>query len=246
VPTPSTFEIVFLLTGSVEAAALAYALRVHNPRLDIRHVASLGEIEALDRADLVRARLIGFSTDIIVPPCILDALGFDAYNFHPGPPQYPGWGQAHFAVYDQATVFGVTAHRMAERVDTGPIVGVETFAIPSGTGASTLERLTYVALVRLFWKLAAALTQAEPLAALPISWGARKCTRRQFNDLQKVTPNISKDELDRRVLAFGDDNSAAPLTVSLHGYRFCYLGPEMQTRAEAPAHDLVAANARQA
>ena len=62
---------------------------------------------------LARARLIAFATPVIVPGRILASLGYGAYNFHPGPPQYPGWAPAHFALYEQANEFGATVHAMA-------------------------------------------------------------------------------------------------------------------------------------
>jgi hypothetical protein len=56
------------------------------------------------------ARLIAFTTDVIVPPDILDHLGYGAYNFHPGPPHFPGWAPALFAIHRRATEFGLATH----------------------------------------------------------------------------------------------------------------------------------------
>ena len=107
------------------------------------------------------------------------ALGFGAYNFHPGPPHYPGWVPAHFAIYNKASYFGATAHVMIERVDAGPIVGVKMFDIPPNTSVLRLQELAFVELARLFWHLAPALaTQSEPLAELPVRWSGTKSTRR--------------------------------------------------------------------
>src|ERR1019366_10556619 len=144
------FDSIVLLTGPVEEAALTQVLRRHNPRLGIRPVKSLDELEAIDQSVLARARLIAFVTPVVVPARILGALGFGAYNFHPGPPQYPGWVPAHFAIYDRASHFGVTAHAMIERVDAGPIVGVKMFDIPPNTSVLRLQELAFVELVRLF------------------------------------------------------------------------------------------------
>src|ERR1700742_508355 len=116
------FDTIILLTGPVEQAVLAAALLGHNPRLTVHWVAASDALARVDPATLARSRLVGFATPVIVPPHVLDALGFGAYNFHPGPPQYPGWAPAHFALYERATEFGATAHMMAARVDSGPIV----------------------------------------------------------------------------------------------------------------------------
>ena len=100
-------------------------LRKHNPRPGVRPVKSLEDWRQSTEACWRSARLIAFVTPVIVPAQILAALGFGAYNFHPGPPHYPGWVPSHFAIYDKAENFGATAHAMIERVDAGPIVGVQ-------------------------------------------------------------------------------------------------------------------------
>ncbi len=226
------FDTIFLLTGPIEAAALAGVLGIRDPRIDVRHVASLQELDALAPDELARARLIAFSTDVIVPPRILDALGYGAYNFHPGPPNYPGWGPAHFAVYDQVATFGVTAHVMLERVDAGPIVGVEMFCVPPNTTAQRLEQMAFVALARIFWNLAGSLTRAEALATLPVTWRGRKTTRRLYEELRAVPPTVAKDDLDRRVATFGNRDDDDGLTVTLHGHTFRYVPPPADPQIE--------------
>lgn len=226
------FDTVILLTGPIEAAALAGVLGIRDPRLDVRHVATLEELDAFGPADLARARLVAFSTDVIVPLRILDALGYGAYNFHPGPPNYPGWGSALFATYDRAVAFGVTAHVMVEKVDAGPIIGVELFCIPPHTTALRLEQMAFVSLARMFWNLAQALTQSEAPAVLPVGWSSRKTTRRLYQELLAVSPTVAKDDLDRRVVAFGRSDGSHGLTVTLHGHTFRYVAPEADPQAE--------------
>src|ERR1700760_1090680 len=133
------FDTIVLLTGPAEQVALASALRGHNPQLTIYPVTSPEHLAALGTDILQHARLIAFSSPVIVPSLVLAALGYGAYNFHPGSPEYPGWAPAHFALYEGATEFGCTIHRMVERVDAGPIVEVETFDIPEDISVAGLE-----------------------------------------------------------------------------------------------------------
>lgn len=239
-------DTIVLLTGPIEAAALAGVLRIRNPRIDVRHAATLAELESLTGDELARARLIAFSTDIIVPPRILDALGFGAYNFHLGPPDYPGWCPAPFAVYDGAATFGVTAHSMLASVDSGPIVGVELFAVPPGTTVAWLEQMAFVVLARLFWTLAEPLTQSAALAELPLSWSGAKSTRQLYQNLRDVPATVSKNELDRRVAVFAGGETGADLYITLHGHRFAYVAPENETTADVPALPAIERVARRA
>jgi methionyl-tRNA formyltransferase len=229
------FDTVILLTGPGEQATLAALLKSHNPRLTVHAVQTLADLQAFERHLLRRARLIAFLTPVIVPQRILDRLGFGAYNFHPGPPNYPGFVPSHFATYDRATGFGATAHVMIAQVDAGPIVGVELFAIPPGTGVLALERLTFTELARLFWKLAKTLaTQEQPLEQLPIRWCGKKSTRRRYEAMCGIPLDIGKEELERRMHVFGDGHFGIYPTVTLHGFQFRLIAADADHKVESP------------
>jgi methionyl-tRNA formyltransferase len=230
-----TFDTVILLTGAAEQTALAAALRGHNPSLSIRAAATLAELEAL-APNFHHARLIGFVTSVVVPGHILKTLGFGAYNFHPGPPHYPGRFPAHFAIYDQAAKFGATAHVMTERVDAGPIVGVDYFSMPPRPTVERLEVLAFTRLARLFWHRAQALAcDPAPLPRLPIPWSGRKSTLRSLAALCDIPMDIAKEELQRRIAAFGDGHYGLSPSVTLHGHVFRIVKAEAEHEVEAPS-----------
>lgn len=200
------FDTIVLLTGTAVRPVFMSVLAAHNPCLTIVAVETLAELRALAPDTLARARLIAYVTGIVVPAAVLERLGYGAYNFHPGPPNYPGWAPAHFALYQRATEFGATAHVMFARVDEGPIVGVEMFSIPPGTAVAGLEGMAYARLSYLFWSLAKSLaTSSEALPRMPVRWSGRKTTRRDYAALCDIPLDIARDELDRRIELFGDD-----------------------------------------
>jgi methionyl-tRNA formyltransferase len=122
-----------------------------------------------------------------VPARVIDGLGFGAYNFHPGPPRYPGWAPAHFALYERASEFGITVHVMVDKVDAGPIVSVIRFAIPPHIDAAGLEGLAYAHLAQMFWNLAAPLAcDSRPLPVTDIKWNTKKI----------FAPRLSRDLRD--------------------------------------------------
>ena len=213
---------IILLTGTAgQQLALIRLLGEHNPALSFRCVLTLEELTAIEPHVLRSARLIAFTSGVIVPRPMLGALGHGAYNFHPGPPDYPGWAPAHFALYDGARRFGATAHVMAKRVDSGPIIGVESFRIPDNVGVRELEQIAFVRLAYLFWRLARSIAcESAPLPTLPIAWSGTKSTRRMYEKLCDIPSNIEPAELARRIRAFNDDFRAIPLTITLHGVRF--------------------------
>lgn len=222
------------MTGAAEQPALTSVLHEHNPRLTVHPAASLAELEAL-APHYQRARLVSFVSSVVVPGRVLDALGFGAYNFHPGPPDYPGRVPSHFALYDGATTFGATAHAMVERVDAGPIIDVELFPVPLQATVERLEELAFVNAAKLFWRQAEALaTQAEPLPALTTGWHGRKSTRRLHAAMCDIPVSIGKDELDRRIAAFGAGHHGLSPTVTLHGHRFRYVRADDDASVSAP------------
>jgi methionyl-tRNA formyltransferase len=215
------FDTIVLLTGPTEQVPLASVLRGHNPQLTIHPVTSSENLAALDATILRRARLIAFSSPVIVQPSVLLTLGYGAYNFHPGPPEYPGWAPAHFALYDGAAEFGATVHAMAERVDSGPIVDVARFVVPANIGVLGLEGLAYAHLAQMYWKLAEQLaTGTVPLPEQPLSWGVKKNSRRAYQTICEIPLDISKEDLERRLKVFGGNHFGMSPTIHLHGVEF--------------------------
>ena len=220
------FDTIVLLAGQAEQAAMPPVLCAHNPRLTVVSVATSVDLAGLDPALLERARLIAFVTPEIVSGFVLAKLGYSAINFHPGPPDYPGWAPSHFALYERATEFGATVHVMVERVDAGPIIDVARFPIPSGIPVLGLEGLAYAHLAHLFWRMAKSLaTDPNPPPALPVKWGNRKYSRRAYRAICDIPFDIPKDELDRRLKVFGGNHFGMCPTIHLHGIEFRAVPP---------------------
>jgi methionyl-tRNA formyltransferase len=227
--------IILLIGTASQQLALTKLLAEHNPALSFRCVLTLDELAAIEPEVLHEARLVAFTSGVIVPSHILQALGFGAYNFHPGPPDYPGWAPAHFALYDGARIFGATAHVMTARVDSGPIIGTESFIIPDNISVRELEQFAFVRLAHLFWTLSRGIAcNTGALRTVPVSWSGTKSTRRMYEKLCEIPADIDPTELARRNRAFNDDFRGIPLTLTLHGARFRLPYLEVP-QAEAPA-----------
>jgi hypothetical protein len=218
-------KFLVFLTGPIEHENLGPVLQSFDPELTLLPVSSREDLLALPMEQLAGARLVAFATPVVVPGRVLRALGFGGYNFHPGPPAYPGWHPPSFAIHDQAEVFGATFHRMAEKVDSGPIVAFELFEIPPGATAGELSFESYRRLVALFQRWAGVLaTWDQPLPELPVPWGSRCSTRRDFARLCEIPADIGPEELALRLRAFGAGDGESVPTVTLHGHRFCFCG----------------------
>lgn len=212
-------EIV-LLTGDREAPHLATHLRGFAPSVPVRHVATRAALDEAFAVPVAGRRLIAFTTNVIVPGRYLAACEHGGYNFHPGPPSYPGVYPESFAVWEKAARFGATAHRMLRQVDAGPIVATEWFDVPPDCGRMHLATLAFEALVRIFGELAHALMNSDAL--LPESgeaWTGATRLRSEFDAFCRIEPGIGAEEYKRRYRAFGE-GPFQDLHMVIHGHRF--------------------------
>jgi len=194
---------IVLLTGDVEAAPLTDVLHSHVPDLDIQHAETLAELRCFSQSG-GHLRLISFVTGIIVPGDVLECFQGDAYNFHPGPPEYPGSGASNFAVYEEAKQFGSTAHIMTKSVDAGPIIQSVRFDIDPSLRFTDLELCAYRAAFDLFIDLSEVLAvSAEPLKPSGEQWSGIKRRKQDVIDMQTVTPQMDEAEITKRFRAFG-------------------------------------------
>jgi methionyl-tRNA formyltransferase len=164
--------------------------------------------------------IISYLSRWIVPPALLSRARRAAVNFHPASPDYPGIGCTNFALYENAAEYGATCHHMAAHVDTGEIIAVRRFPVLPGDDVNSLLKRTYENQMALFLEIAPLMAQGKPMPASTEKWGRRPFTRREFNELFKITPGMERQEIARRIRAvsFG---SFQPY-IELEGYRFEY------------------------
>lgn len=164
--------------------------------------------------------IISYLSRWVVPAPLLQRAKVAAINFHPASPEYPGIGCNNFALYENASEYGVTCHHMAPQVDTGRIIAVRRFPIyPSDDVAALLKR-TYSHQIALFHEIAQRIVEGDELPASTETWTRPPFTRKQFDDLFKITPGMPKEEIARRVRAV----SYGPYQpyLEIEGYRFEY------------------------
>ncbi|MGB0670410.1 MAG: formyltransferase family protein [Rhodospirillales bacterium] len=189
-----------LLTGKVEGPHLTSLLLARNPALNVTHLVSRDDLLfwSTFNPDGGFRRLVAFCTNIIVPAAVLAALPGPSYNFHPGPPEYPGVHSVQFALAEGADKFGVTLHEMAPKVDEGTIIDVRRFDIQSDADGEELEIDTFLALLGQFDDLADWLANRDdPLPSLGIQWSGRKYRKRDYEALCQSPPPTGSVDFTR-------------------------------------------------
>lgn len=172
--------------------------------------------------------IISYLSRWVVPPDLLGRARKAAINFHPASPEYPGIGCNNFALYEGAREYGVTCHHMAPKVDTGRIVAVRRFPIyPQDDVAELLQR-TYEHQIELFLEIVGRIAEGKDLPVSEETWTRPPFTRAQFNELFVIRPEMSREEIARRVRAV----SYGPWQpyIELHGFRFEYKPPQQEAK----------------
>ena len=128
--------------------------------------------------------IISYLSPWILTNNILNKTKLYNINFHPGPPNYPGIGCYNFAIYNQEKFYGVTAHIMNSKVDTGKILGVKKFKINKHITLDKLINLSYLKMYELFKDIINKTLTNELFPSSNISWKRKKPYKR--TDLENL------------------------------------------------------------
>jgi len=172
--------------------------------------------------------LVSYLSPWIITDRLLKQARIAAFNFHPGPPEYPGIGCTNFAIYNRESVYGVTCHHMAASVDTGPIIAVERFPVLPRDTVHSLTQRCYAYMLSLFYELVSGILAGRPLPTSEESWRRRPYTRAELDALCRITPDMPSVEVQRRVRAVTFPGAPGAF-VEIDGLRFEYVAPSDQS-----------------
>lgn len=145
--------------------------------------------------------IISYLSPWLIPKKTLQEVRKKAINFHPGPPKYGGIGCYNFALYNQETSYGVLCHEMNSDVDSGSIIQVKRFPITDNETVASLKEKSMIHLFELFQQI---IEKIHYNHALPVSneqWKHKPYTRKELQQLCRITKDMSKDEIHKRIRA---------------------------------------------
>jgi len=157
--------------------------------------------------------IISYLSPWIVPQNVLNKTKKWNINFHPGPPEYPGIGCFNFALFNLEIEYGVTAHLMRQKVDTGDIIGVKRFPISNEETVETLSNKTYDAQLILYKELIKYIMCNKSLPKTTEKWKRKPYKRSELETLATIKPEMSKEEINKRIRATYFKGKPAPFIV---------------------------------
>jgi len=201
------FNNIVLMTSHFYANLISNIFVEENKKINILYFIHPSQLADLPDDFLMSSRLISFGSRHYISPDILNRIGYGAYNLHPGPTNYPGWAPFYYAIYDQATRYGVTFHEMHDKIDAGDIVRVRDFDIAPHTNTQDLVNITEFHMFELLKDVADALAnQADYLPTTDLKWQRKPLKKKDFLDICHIPLDISEAELNLRLFAFGDSD----------------------------------------
>ena len=153
----------------------------------------------------------------VVPLAVIESAA-TAINFHPASPDYPGIGCNNYALYENASEYGATCHHMLSRVDTGKIIAVKRFPVFPTDDVDSLLTRTYEFQLTLFYEVVSTILNGQLLPESTETWTRPPRSRKEFNELGVITPDMNDDEVARRVRAIS--YGMFQPTVDIGGFRF--------------------------
>lgn len=162
--------------------------------------------------------IISYLCRWIVPQSAIESANHAAINFHPASPDYPGIGCNNYALYENATEYGATCHYMKVPVDSGKIIATKRFSVFPTDDVESLLFRTYEFQLALFYEIVGKIITGDPLPESAEHWTKPARTRQEFNELFTIAPDMSDDEVARRVRAISYGKFQP--TVDIGGFRF--------------------------
>ena len=163
--------------------------------------------------------VLNFLSPVIVPQAVLGVARIAAVNFHPAPPKWPGVGSASFALYEEDQSFGVTAHLMAAKVDSGPILKTLRFPILPDDDCELLWSRALHHALTLFYDVAFELAANGQARLSGETWERPAITRKQFEQWMRILPGTPVEEIRRKVRALRHPQFQGPF-MEVAGVRF--------------------------
>ena len=165
--------------------------------------------------------IISYISSWIIPESLLMKTKKYNINFHPGPPEYPGTGCFNFALYNNEKTYGVTAHIMNQKVDSGQIIGVQRFKITDKDTVASLAEKSYENLFLLFKQLFNPIFINDEILFVNDKWKRKPYTRQELEKLSKIDLTMSIEEISNRIRCSYYPGKPGPY-IDLKGLKFEY------------------------
>ena len=164
--------------------------------------------------------LLSFLNPLYIDKSVRKKIRINSFNFHPGPPEYPGFGCYNFALLNKSKFYGSTVHMIDDRFDSGKIINVKKFKI-------SYERLNLEKLINKTHNNTLHQAKAFINGILnkkikingSFKWKRKAYTKKEFEKAREVKLNETKRNILKKIKAFSYKNFEN-VFIKFKGYKF--------------------------
>ena len=220
-------EVVGVLSNDNQRFDNALSIRKLTSDHGIPFIEELDAILEMKDVDFI----ISVQYHLILRQKHIDVANEMAINLHMAPlPEYRGCNQFSFAIFNQASTFGTTIHRLESGIDNGAIIAERRFDMETGQEVKPLYDKTFEESVLLFEeKIGSILSGNYTLndqANLIDERGLNTYYRKDIAQLKMIDLNDSADVITRKVRATAMPGFGPPFAI-VDGKKY-YIIPENQ------------------
>ena len=147
--------------------------------------------------------LISFLNSVYINKNVRKKIKINSFNFHPGPPEYPGFGCYNFALLDKTNFYGTTVHIIDDKFDNGEIVNVNKFKVLyKELSLEKLIKITHKKILEQAKDFIKDILNKQLKTKSNFRWKKKAYTKKQFEIARKIKLNDSKRNILRKIKAF--------------------------------------------
>lgn len=164
--------------------------------------------------------LISFLNSVYIDKNMRKKIKKNSYNFHPGPPEYPGFGCYNFALLDSVRSYGCTVHLINDNFDNGKILRVNKFKVSfKKMNLEKLIEMTHKNIIKQAKKFINDILNDKLKIDNKLKWKKKAFTKKEFEIAREIKLNDSKKNILKKIKAFEYKNYES-VYINLKGFKF--------------------------
>ena len=209
---------ILLITNFNHRASKQFVgyLKLKKINFDLIDCAKIKKIKISKQYDY----LISFLNTTFIDKNVRRKIRKNSFNFHPGPPEYPGFGCYNFALLDKVKSYGSTIHIINDKFDNGKIINFNKFNITyKKINLEKLIRLTHENITKQAKKFINDLLNQKFKIQKKIKWKRKAFTKKEFETAREIKLNDTKKDVLKKIKAFSYKNYES-VYIKYKGFKF--------------------------
>tara|TARA_B100001741_G_scaffold246419_1_gene207779 strand:+ start:1327 stop:2013 length:687 start_codon:yes stop_codon:yes gene_type:complete len=164
--------------------------------------------------------LISFLNSEYISKSVRKKIRINSFNFHPGPPEYPGFGCYNFALLNESRFYGNTLHIINDKFDNGKIINVNKFRVSyKKINLEKLIHMTHIQIIKQAKKFINKILNNNLESKCNLKWKRKAFTKKEFEKAREIKLNDSRENVLRKIRAFSYKNYES-VYIKFKGYKF--------------------------